>query len=1055
MYWAAAGSEMDQQQNSNSSSSQDAEPKVPGGSRASSQPSQDAKTAEKQPSKLKQLWAKIGLDVPTCMMMFKGSVAPIVALAMYQSPKVAAHYTTLGYLIAIMSILGLPIMPRGKFIQTMSMNVIGVCLGAAVNLLALYTSTQARLHTARPKDAPTAYNSSASAVCAIWLMVQIYLVNYLRSARPQFQFPAIVYSILVIVGMSYGPSFPNMTYAISFTERLIEAFLTGFALATGVHFFIFPVSSRTVVFKEMTGYIMCLEGMLKSQTAYMESMESIDPVALQQKHMDEIKTDPKKAKKFQGPLHTPAADAMRGVFLKLMDLHTKLGGDITPAKREFAIGKMSSKEITQTWKQLRLIFVPILGLSSSIDVLRRHAEQRHWASSELSPEEIQLNKEQIENLHMMMKTLHGPFAEMKDAISAGFKHIMLTLELTKAPKKKLSDEEGNGEKPPAPGSPAFAAWLKTKIDDFHQSKQTTLEQWCQRKGIRIPENFFNESFDPRQEAQGADESVPDRLRNELFFALYMEYQLYRAGRATLDMVLFADKIKQDGKLKRNKLIFPGARTLRKWFKAAIGREDLSRHSEYLTDMEDGASQGLFLGAKFERKRDPEHLPPQNLVEKIGNKIRLIPDFFRSRHSAFGFRVMCATMSVAIINYLHDTQRFFLRHRLLWAMIMIAISMSRLAGQSTWAFSLRIIGTAIAMIASYIIWYIVVGHPAGVFIFLWLWIMIGFYGLLKFPKFVIVAILSVVSTVLIVGYELQVQVLGVAVSESNGQPAYPTYLLAPYRLATVAGGLFVAWIWTIFPYPISESSELRKDLGASLYMLANLTSLIHEVVQSRVKGVEGDVRRKGTHAYNLEKARTTVFGKLVALLTNMRANSAFSQFQVRVGGKFPKEEYEGLIECVQRILNYQALLSYASQGLSLADKSAAEHTAWSNDFRRLVADHHSTSNQTTSILSLLSSCLTNGQALPPYLELPQKYAFARRLESIDKNILSVRHIVEPEYSAFAVLQICGTCVTSDVEKLVNHVRKLVGEMDFSFHALNPSGTSSDASSLNTNEQTKAE
>lgn len=34
------------------------------------------------------------------------------------------------------------------------------------------------------------------------------------------------------------------------------------------------------------------------------------------------------------------------------------------------------------------------------------------------------------------------------------------------------------------------------------------------------------------------------------------------------------------------------------------------------------------------------------------------------------------------------------------------------------------------------------------------------------------------------------------SESNGQPAYPTYELAPYRLATVAAGLFVAFIWTI-------------------------------------------------------------------------------------------------------------------------------------------------------------------------------------------------------------------------------------------------------------------
>lgn len=154
-----------------------------------------------------------------------------------------------------------------------------------------------------------------------------------------------------------------------------------------------------------------------------------------------------------------------------------------------------------------------------------------------------------------------------------------------------------------------------------------------------------------------------------------------------------------------------------------------------------------------------------------------------------------------------------------------------------------------------------------------------------------AILSVVSTILIIGYELQVQVLGVTVSESNGQPAYATYLLAPYRLATVAGGLLVAWIWTIFPYPISESSELRKDLGASLYMLANFSSLVHEIVQSRVKGVEGDARRKGTHGYNLEKARQTVFGKVLLLLNEMRTNSAFSKFQLRVGGKFPREEYE--------------------------------------------------------------------------------------------------------------------------------------------------------------------
>jgi hypothetical protein len=155
-----------------------------------------------------------------------------------------------------MTILGFPIMPRGKFIQTMLLNVLGVCLGAAVNPLALYTATQARINTTPPGAPPTGYNSSASAVCAIWFMVQIYLVNYLRAARPQFQFPAIIYSIFAIVSMSYGPTFPTMTYCISFMERLTEAFLTGFGLSTAVHFVIFPLSSRMVVFKEMTGYLM-------------------------------------------------------------------------------------------------------------------------------------------------------------------------------------------------------------------------------------------------------------------------------------------------------------------------------------------------------------------------------------------------------------------------------------------------------------------------------------------------------------------------------------------------------------------------------------------------------------------------------------------------------------------------------------------------------------------------------------------------------------------------------------------------------------------------------
>ncbi|KAK5676191.1 hypothetical protein LTS10_011003 [Elasticomyces elasticus] len=312
------------------------------------QTSPGSRAAQKQdpkpPSKLKTLWTKLGLDPLTLMLMLKGSIPPTIAISMYQSRGVATQYSTLGYLVAIMSILGFAIMPRAKFLQTMALNLVATCLAAAVNLLALYCVTQARLHTTPTGRPLQGYNSSASAVCAIWLIIQIYLVNVVRAARPQFQFPAIIYSIFVSVSCTYGVEFPNMVAAISFMRRLLEAFLTGFALATATNLLIFPVSSRKVVFKEMTGYLMCLSGMVKAQTAYMQSMETIDPVALRRKREEEQDGKDKSKATKESPLTTPASLKLAELLSKTITLHTKLHADITPAKREFAFGKLEAHD---------------------------------------------------------------------------------------------------------------------------------------------------------------------------------------------------------------------------------------------------------------------------------------------------------------------------------------------------------------------------------------------------------------------------------------------------------------------------------------------------------------------------------------------------------------------------------------------------------------------------------------------------------------------------------------------------------------------------------------
>lgn len=49
-----------------------------------------------------------------------------------------------------------------------------------------------------------------------------------------------------------------------------------------------------------------------------------------------------------------------------------------------------------------------------------------------------------------------------------------------------------------------------------------------------------------------------------------------------------------------------------------------------------------------------------------------------------------------------------------------------------------------MCTSLVIWYIVDGHTAGVIVFLFIFVFVEFYFLMKYPRFVIVALLSIVT-----------------------------------------------------------------------------------------------------------------------------------------------------------------------------------------------------------------------------------------------------------------------------------------------------------------------
>jgi hypothetical protein len=153
----------------------------------------------------------------------------------------------------------------------------------------------------------------------------------------------------------------------------------------------------------------------------------------------------------------------------------------------------------------------------------------------------------------------------------------------------------------------------------------------------------------------------------------MAVQMQEAGESVKRFVDYADKKVESGDMKKNRLILPSFKRMRKWAASIFKEEDSSSDSN--ADLFDTGVNIVYVGDGFAGKKDPEHLPATNTIQRIGNGIRAASKFISSEQSVFGFRVACATMTVGIVNFLESTQPFFQKQRLVWAMIIISISMT--------------------------------------------------------------------------------------------------------------------------------------------------------------------------------------------------------------------------------------------------------------------------------------------------------------------------------------------------------------------------------------------
>jgi hypothetical protein len=204
---------------------------------------------------------------------------------------------------------------------------------------------------------------------------------------------------------------------------------------------------------------------------------------------------------------------------------------------------------------------------------------------------------------------------------------------------------------------------------------------------------------------------------------------------------------------------------------------------------------------------------------------------------------------------------------------------------------------------------------------------------------------------------------------------------------------------------------------------------------------------GDDLKGLRKVMEKVGYKCIAVQARCMENLAYTSWEPDLHVKFPKKTYAELLGCMQRYLF--AFVSvyftspflfqsyYASADASLFELYLIQNDAisrmsgtWINTIINSLGIEffQSQSHLTLSLLNILSGSLSLDTPLPPYLNSPTSISFRKLVKERLPEELKLEYVGERGYAVFAALAVATRLANREVERCVELVRDLVGEVD---------------------------
>ncbi|KAK4497721.1 hypothetical protein PRZ48_010374 [Zasmidium cellare] len=204
-------------------------------------------------------WRWLDLDRKTLALMFNTPVSEV--------------YTSLGFLVSIIAVVTVNILPRAKLIQLTFTIRLWTAFAIPLAMLAAWSALQARLHT--DPQGLSKYNSSQSAVTAVWLFFHIWLSNSIQARYPSLLIATILYNIFMIVQFTSVATYTTWAQCWNTIYLTIRCYYTGVAISFFSGILVYPLTCRTEIFEMQERFVGEARGSLEAMVDYVGEQSSL------------------------------------------------------------------------------------------------------------------------------------------------------------------------------------------------------------------------------------------------------------------------------------------------------------------------------------------------------------------------------------------------------------------------------------------------------------------------------------------------------------------------------------------------------------------------------------------------------------------------------------------------------------------------------------------------------------------------------------------------------------------------------------------------------------